>query len=231
MTARQLIARLNWPQDLAGVPVVDTGWFRGAIYQEIIAARAALINADREKAQWDINVWPEQTLGCLLMEEVPTEECPCVPPSGCTWFRTVFQVPETAGEYRSVNAIGGNLGKLRQLSYRDWFRIKDVFVSRIKAERARNYYTRKNNYVYTLSHEPISVTAVFRDPIEVQRRNCDGLVDYCKPFLDFDMYVPAEFEAPIIQLVAQSILSLRGAAPMDTTNNAQSPQGIEPIKQ
>jgi hypothetical protein len=234
MTVREALAQLDWPQDLSGVPVEDTGWLLASTYEQLLIVRAAFIESERKQDPAAAK-WAEQTIGCLQMEEVPTEECPCLPPSGCKWFRTIQDVPEPIGDYTMITGVGGNLSNLTIYTYRPWNQIQYAFHSRIEAERTRSYWTKKNRKIYIAGQghgEPIAVTGPFYDPPEIQRfPTCGEKVNDCKPFLDYNIYIDSASLNPILGGVVKNIVTMRSPSGYDNTNNANPPQGQEPVKQ
>jgi hypothetical protein len=234
ITPRRLLNQFDWLQDQSGVPVTDTGWFYAQIYDELLMSRSAaafqLMKTDPEHPPVDMI----QTLGCVELTEAAVEECPCAPPSGCTWWKTDI-LPPPVGEYHSVTGIGGNLEQLTHYQYRDWTQVKYSLNSRIEAERFRPYYTRRNNRVYVIQRQQvqrIAISSIFYDPVEVQRyRQCAGEAEPCRPFMDYDFYISPELEQIVVSAAAAAITGFRNVAPSDTSNNARPPQGQEPIKQ
>lgn len=230
-TARQVLATFeNFVSDVSGLPISDTGWFNAAIYESFLSARATLVRAEHEKDSAASNKYVLQNLGCLELEEVRTEECPCAPPSGCTWFRTTLPIPLPIGELHSVTSIGGNLQKLKHYTYRDWHTIKFSLQARNEAERTRGYYTIKNSYIYLASPKvhAVSISGVFYDPVETQRHPQCGVSSTCQPFLDYPIYIdPAHYQALLISTY-QLISGMKAKAPLDTKNNAQQAVTSEP---
>lgn len=226
----------NWSQDKAGVPPADAGWFPGAVYGQFLAARAQDILEDVTLHPNAPNKFVQQTLGCVMLEEARVEECPCAPPSGCTWLRTAEPLPTPIGDLIAVTGIGGNLEKLDHLTYRDWTNMKFTLQSRIPAERRRTYYTLRNNYLYAIGPsnllKAVAVAGMFFDPVEAQRGpDCQGKTDYCTPFMDFAVYIDPAKIMKLLATTYQLIAGMAGKAPLDTTNNAQPAPGTEPYRE
>lgn len=232
ITAREVLAAFeSWPQDISSAPTSE-GWLLGAMYDQVLLARAAVIVETDDP--FGTAKWAEQTIGCFLMEEVPIEECPCAPPSGCKWFRTIIDVPEPVIDYKAVTGIGGSLADLTIYTYKDWYSIQYAFHARLEAERERSYYTKKNKRIYVAGKghgEPLSITSIFYDPIEVQRLpTCGETLDDCKPFLDYPIYIDPTLKTAIIGGAIRNMIGMRSPAGHDTTTNAQPAHGIEPVK-
>lgn len=222
----------SWCVDKTGLGPSDHGYFPAAVFEQYLAARAIDILETLTKEATDINKSTQQTLGCLALEEVPVEDCPCAPPSGCTWRRTELPTPAVIGQILAVTAIGGNLELLQHFTYRDWDKVKFSLQSRIKAERTRGYYCIRNNYIYVVTPLPlkaIAVSAIFYDPVETQRYpQCGKPAEVCEPFLDYPLYIDPAKHQKLIATTFQVIAGLRGDAPLDTTNNAQPAVVPEP---
>lgn len=233
-TVREFLANFeNWCIDLTGAPPADNGYYSGAIYESFLSARATLVQAEQIKDLSSLNKFVVQNVGCIKLQEVRVEECPCAPPSGCTWFRTEIPIPLPIGDLHSVTSIGGNLEELQHFTYRPWHTIKFSLNARNPAERTRGYYTVKNNYLYVVSSQikAVSLSGVFFDPVETQRHpQCEPFSD-CLPFLDFPIYIdPAHLQTIVISTF-QLISGMRANAPLDTRNNFQPAAGIEPVKE
>lgn len=215
--------------------MADTGFISAAIYEQFLMSRATVITEDLKKDPLTVNKFVQQTLPCLELEELSVEsECPCAPPSGCTWFRTTLPIPTPLVELISVTGIGGNLSELIHYTYRDWEKVKFSLQSRIPAERNRAYYTIRNNYLYLLGNthvKSVAISGVFYDPVETQRHPlCGEVFSDCKPFLDYPLYVDPSRYQQMLLLTFQSIGGMRSTAAFDSTNNTQPPTTIEPTR-
>lgn len=224
----------NLLSDQASLSSADGAFLGATIYTQFLASRATDILEELRRDDSTIKKSTQQTIGCIAMSEAPVEECPCAPPSGCTWFKTDLPLPQFIGDLLSVTSIGGNLKELEHYTYRDWTSVKYSLKSRVKAERERGYYCIRNNYLFVITKgvKVVSVSGLFYDPPEVQRFPlCGGTTDYCSPFLDFSLYIdPAKYQK-LLAMTAQLIQGIRGQAPLDTTNNAQPARGQEQIRE
>lgn len=236
-TTREVIAQYeSWSSDLTGLSVADAEWFPAAIYEQFIAARATDILEELLKDASTPNKFVQQTIGCVALERVRVEECPCAPPSGCTWLRTTLPIPVVIGDIISVSGIGGNLEMLQSYTYRDWQTVKFSLESRLPAERTRGYFCIRNNYLYVIQKtsptlKALAIAALFYDPVEVQRfPQCSLTFDRCKPFLDYPLYIdPAKYQK-LLASTFQLATGMKRGALLDTTNNAQPPIQPEPPK-
>lgn len=221
ITPRYLTGLLElWPQDEAGSPVVDTGWFSAGMFVNILAARAALAGHLKKTDPSQISKYMEYTMGCVRLEEERVENCPCAPPSGCTWFAA--DIPTPIGDITSVAGIGGNLKQLKNYTYRDWKQMKFTLEAIIPAERERGYYTERNNRLFLISkgHEEfVSVAANWYDPVEVQRWPSCNTVDPCKPFMDYNLYIPSEYADAVLKAAFEVMTGMRRIAKFDSKND------------
>ncbi len=225
----------NWAQDATGLSAADNGWFPASIYEQFLASRATDILEVLTKEKSTVNKFVQQTLGCIEFEETPVEECPCAPPSGCTWFKSSRPLPNIIGDMIAVTAIGGNLEKLEHYTYCDWQAVKFRLNSRIPAERTRGYYCIRNHHIYILVKSKIralSIAAIFYDPVEAQRYPlCGQVPSRCNSFVDdYDLYIDPGKYQKLLATTFQLITGMRNGAVLDTTNNAQPAVAKEPTR-
>lgn len=224
----------SWSRDRTGLPVADDGWFSGVVYEQCLAARAMDISEEIKNDKSTINKFTQQHLSCEALEVVPVEDCPCAPPSGCTWRRTKTEIPTPIGTLIAVTGIGGNLEELKSYTYRDWYSIKYSLNAILEAERNRGYYTIKHGQIYLVGDDhlkAIAVSGIFYDPVEAARRpKCGESFSDCSPFLDYNLYIdPAKYQK-ILATTFQLIKGLQGGAFLDTTLNSQPPTQNEPVR-
>ena len=222
ITLRYALAQMeNWPQDEAGVPVVDTGWFNSALYPVILDTRAALYTKLHNESPEQENVYMTQTLGCIELKEAPLHTCPCAPPPKCTWFEA--DIPVHVGKLITVTGIGMQLHDLTHYTFVEWTNMKYVLKARYEAERTRGYYTEKNGklYLITMKHERLlSIRGVFYDPIEAQRSyGCDKKGS-CAPFMDFEIFVAPEHLQIVMAASLEVVTGMRKVAKFDFKNDA-----------
>lgn len=233
MINREIINKIELGLDRSGIPVADSGWSSRAIYAAAINSRNKLIDRDQKRSPNNLYRSLRRTIGCIPLVEIQGEECACAPPSGCMWKRTAFEVPQAMGEYTTVNSIGGNLEQMRNYTFQDWYGMKYVFASRFKGETERAYYTLRNNYIYLLTNEYeefISVTAPWAYPLQYQTYPaCDGVVDRCTSYLDFEFISEPASIQDIITLSIEELSRLKAGAAFDSLNNAQPAQAVEPV--
>lgn len=228
-TAREFLSTFeSFCYDRAGASPADVGIVNAAVYEALLSARASLIRAEKDRTS--VNEYVLQNIGCLEMEEVTTEECPCAPPSGCTWFRTVRPIPLPVDELHSVTSIGGNLQKLKHYTFRAWHLIKFSLYARSEAERTRGYYSIKNNYLYLTSPhvKAVSISGIFYDPVETQRHpQCGKPFSTCSPFLDYSIYVDPSHTEALLANTYQLIRGLMGQTPFDNKNDGKGATTVE----
>lgn len=234
ISSRDVVGVFNsWSKDPTGMSVSDSGWFAGAVFEQFLAARAMDISEDMKLDKSTVNKFTQQYLGCEELEEVPTESCPCPPPSECTW-RVTKELPIPIGQLISVTGLGGNLEELETYTYRDWYAIKYSLNAIIEAERGRGYYTIKNGQLYLYGRDnlkAVAISGVFYDPVETARRpSCGEVFSDCEPFLDYNLYIdPAKYQK-LLANTFQLIKGFQGGALLDTTPNSQPPTQHEPVR-
>lgn len=235
ITVNEMLSQFeNWSQDKSGLSAADNGWFPGAIYGQFLAARASDILEEWRRDPTTVNKFVQQTIGCIEFEEVRVEECPCAPPSGCTWYRSTLPVPSIIGEVIALTAIGGNLQKLQHFQYTDWTDVKWRLMSRIPAERTLGRYCLRNDYVYIIQANKIraaAMAAMFYDPVEVQRFPvCGKAPDRCNSFIEYGLFIDPGKYQKLIATTYQAMVGLGARGLFDATNNAQPAVAVEPVK-
>lgn len=179
------------------------------VYEALRSSRALLLN-QKQQANQAINLANYQRIGCVKLKEADVVECPCAPKSGCSFLKTVPEIPIPIGQYYSVTSIDGSIN----YSYVPWDRFKYKINDRYSSTNNSAYFTTQNTkegikiYVYNDIHkEVVSITGIFSDPLKIYSfEDCDGKVDRCfnpllKPFPIDPELLPQVYESAL-QLLA-----------------------------
>lgn len=157
----------------------------------------------------------------MSLEEVPLNECPCTPQSGCTILRTKQQLPQLlVGNSKHLVSITGMEGRL-VLTETTW---------ESKKHKGGNRYTKfdpdfllRDRYVYvTVSQvlETISVAGLFADPLEVYNfPDCSGQVP-CLNNLELDFPFEEDLMQGLIELASEELIGKFATSREDVTNNS-----------
>lgn len=142
------------------------------IYNILSSYRSKLLVQKFNKKQ-RISSFSRQTISCLALEDVPVDECSCDGIELCTMKRTVAKIPELLlglSEYAIESIIGnGNridLVRFNEAKYQKYSR----FSKKKTTAWLKDGYLYFNNADYI---DYVSVTALFNDPVEVERFNME----------------------------------------------------------
>lgn len=196
------------------------------VYMKLLSYRARVLSEKQRERGYSLSRFNYQTLTCVPIDEVDTNECPCAPPSGCTFRKTKFPIPLPIGNLQSVMSVAGNI----QYDYIQWERFPDIMHSRFEAEKKKAYYTIKNTgkgvhlYVYNDIHkEYISVTGIFHDPVDIFKfPDCKtGLVDPCFDALEQDFILDPDLLPLVEELTLTKYFAAKQTLGTDILNNDQ----------
>lgn len=202
----------------------DMEWSYRIIYYYLLIYRARFLY-ERKQKKVPHSRWNIQTIPCISLQEVDRNECPCLPPSGCIWMKSIFPVPRPIyGNYISVTSVLGN----KTYEYIRWESFEDILNSRFKAEREKPYHTFKNYgselHLYILSDsdkETVTATLIPEDPLEVLAYpNCGVQTHICTP-LDQEFVIDAEALPVIYEMMFEKLIRVRAIAPPELFNNEQ----------
>ena len=223
-TFRHAIEEFIHYQEFDGRITDDHEWSRESIVNKIKEQRSmAIMDAMREKDE--ISDAMRQILRCVEMEEADVIECPCAPPSGCTWLKSKAPIPVPIS-ISYISDVKGN-EDFTPTSWSDAKRIKD---SRIPSKRKRRHYLFRENgdgklFLYVLNDffSPVfTLSGIFHDPIEVaQFPSCDCEVDErykCSP-MDVPFFTDFNLRDRIFRAVWGVILPVRASSKYDDLNN------------
>lgn len=187
------------------------------------------------KARSNIDLNIELTIPCVELMKVDQVECPCSPPSGCEFFKSVHPLP------KMLNGIPNSVTLMKQHSsqnnygtftYVDWYNFEDKINGRFKAQAVQPYFTMKNInsnrhlYVYANMEEysnlkAVVVSAIFNDPLEVLGFPICGKESnmICSP-LDQEFIIEDEIQSKVFELTYNALIGFKNAAPgVDVLNN------------
>lgn len=212
-----------------GVPTDDFAYPSKLIYYLVRNVRNALVYDDiKKKTTFGEDQSLLTTLPCVLVKEVDVIECPCAPPKGCTFYKTVVPIPKMIGGLPiSVTSLDGIIS----YDYVIWSQFKEKTSSRVMAQNLEPKYTirtiKNKTYIYVFSSDKIedprrvTITAYPKDPLDfLMYPVCDENPEIlCNP-LDEELMVEAELEDAIFQGVARSLGIAKSLSPgVDIVNN------------
>lgn len=216
--------------DISGRLSDDHVWSKKYIATSLLESRAIVVK-DAIKNNTGISEDMVQGLKCVNLVRVPTQECPCAPPSGCIWLRTEESVPR-AIQYISVT---DSLGR-EQYTRKKWTDFKRIGNSRIASAKTKRYYTLKesgqsgknNHHIYIYAREEdqlylkaITVYGIFGNPIEAaafEECGSPNIDAICSP-MEVGFYTNEELRDVINKQLILTLPQFRSLAPKDDLNN------------
>lgn len=213
-----------------GVKSDDSRLSSRHIYSILKSARATLLKRKLDKRN-TLSPWEIQTIPCVELIEAEAHECPCVPPSGCTIYRSRYKIP------KPLEAMSNNL--LNSVTTLDGSVLfsKTTWTEK-KYKKGRRYtgssidYWIRNEYLYVTFNNFVTVVAIdgpFEDPLEVEKFISFCNID-CEECQDCISYLDKEFPLEDSLLQAAIEMTIRELdiffkVPEDRSNNTADTEG------
>lgn len=150
---RDIIAAFSHDvEEKTGRPFIQFKWPNMLIYFHMTNARAELYYQTRRQNQLEGNYEDyTEVIPCIELKEVDLVECPCAPPSGCTWMKSIIPLPRFVGS-RPTNVT--TLDGMDRYTFTEWSMFKIKTNNRILAANMGMRYTVKTlgneQWIYTL---------------------------------------------------------------------------------
>lgn len=205
-----------------GAQSIDSRLSPRLIYDKLKSSRSRLVILKANKKQSIIG--SKQNLNCIKLIRAPKIECPCVPPSGCTFLRSEEPIP------KFLESLFGPLtGTVMTLDGSVNFSLTSR--NRIRAQVTERYTGRSprafiDKYLYILGNSSPKFVSlyggVFEDPIEIFKLNnrCNGDDDICDDILDSEFPIDSDLVDPLIQLTTEELVTTFAKMRQDVRNNA-----------
>ncbi len=204
--------------DRTGKEPSTFAWSNQAILAYLLNIKAFFIK-DMVKKGIELTSQNYLTL-CIELEDADVNDCPCAPPSGCIWKRSIKKLPKSLTSNRITTLTGGE-----EYSFTEWDKAKNKRNSRVPSIRKNDFfYTIKNSHLYLpldLDTKVINSTAIYENNYEAILASCQVTPNIiCNPFNvefggDYD-----EIQA-ILERAWRILPSVRGLAAIDVINNDQ----------
>lgn len=197
------------------------------IYDKLLSVRSKLLSQKLNKKQ-KISQWNYQPLRCVEMESVPLAECPCLPPIGCTIYRSKNKLPKplvdlTKHMISSVTSLDGRL------------RFEEVNWKELKYKSGNKYTSKKPDYFIRDGYLYISkitedipiilyVEGLFEDPVEAYEfvSYCDDSdSELCYNIKDLEFPFDLDSKDTLIEIAANELIGVFNQSLEDRTNNSQ----------
>lgn len=196
-TIREILASFSHAvEEKTGRPFSDFKWPNRLMYFHLINQRAEIIYQTRKQNQLEGNYEDyTEVLPCVEMKEVDMVECPCMPPSHCTFMKCTTPLPRfIGGDPTLVTTVNG----FEKYNYVDWSMFKHRINNRNEASNQANLFTlqtiENERWLYTyitkekggipikarstkVSGVPIDPMEMFMYPIcgKIKKEPCDIL--------------------------------------------------------
>jgi len=214
-----------------GVQSDDSRLTSRHIYNKLVGVRSRLLSEEL-KVKQKLGIWNYQTLSCVELIKTPQHECVCLPPLGCMFLKTKYQLPKTfTGKdkpiIQAITTIDGNI----IFSETTWLEKKYKQYNKYTSNKP-DYYI-KNNYLYITSNSElkiISITAVFEDPLSVYAfpSYCPSdIYDECESIFDKEFPIDSDKTDMLIEFSVQELMQLFNQNREDLTNNTIDNNGEE----
>lgn len=227
VTIRDAISQFkHWVVTPDGKLSDDHPFSNRAIADHLLQTRSSVLQAAMDSGM-RLSKENEQVLDCVSLQKVDQAECPCLPPSGCVWLRTIEPIPSDI----LIRAVTGVVtsGDNPRFEYIEWDQFQYIPTARMKSVREGKYYTLRDTgeglhmYLYEQNLEAISISGVWYNPMEAAAYPRCGTRDQqavCNP-LDVKFHTDSKFISRIIQSQptdTEAAVSLRRAAVPDLIN-------------
>lgn len=149
-------------EEKTGRPFSSFKWPNRLIYFHLINQRADIYYQTRKQNQKEGNYEDyNEVLPCVLMKEIDiVEACPCAPPSGCMFMKSVEPIPRFIGGRPTIVTT---LTGFEKYDFVEWAYFKHRINNRISALNQTYLFT-----TYTLNNEQHLYTYITTD---VKARN------------------------------------------------------------
>ena len=221
MTNREIISNFRNLTDKTHISD-DSGWSTRLVFRHLLKYRSLLLS-EKKRANRKLNTDNYQTI-CVPLEEVDVVDYPSVPPSGCTWLKSVLPIPKVIQGYLSVMSLANN----ETFDYIRWQDIEDKQYSRKPAVTKESFFTEKvtdnGTFIYITNKDflkSVQLTAMAYNPIEFQLfQGCgNNEKNKCVPYLDLEFVLDPDLLSPMFDMALERIYRYKQNAPADLLNN------------
>jgi len=208
-----------------GVNSDDSRLSNRHIYNKLLTVRSRLISQEAKK-KLRISAWNYQTLPCVELIQVPTHDCPCIPPRGCDILRSRYELP------KPLSGLSNDLIKSVSSIDRD-LKIDEISINALGSQKGNKFTSKKINYFiqdgYLYISTPsklkvVSVIGLFEDPIEASKFpsycGCEGCIE-CVDYLEEDFPIDNYLADAVIELSLQELVVMFSQNIEDLTNNSR----------
>ena len=163
-TYRDLCYDLKSGLDRQGFPSSSSRFSEKQIYDSLLDSRTTFLKRTKI-ARRGIGQENVQTISCVKLEEADTNICPCNPPTGCKWLKSVKPIP------KSIMLFGvTNTNASFQADFAEWTKFKNKLYARSNKEYTRYFTileTGEGPYLYLYNDDfldSVSITGLWENP-------------------------------------------------------------------
>ena len=220
-TVRKVIEKWkDLVEDKSGFESDETPFSDYAVYHDLVLSRSVIIKDRDRPGYFTENMF--QTLPCIMFEEVDSNECGIIPPSGCIILKSTCEIPNVI----KVKTVSKQLGQ--HIDFVRWDRVNTKKESRIDAIKNQSYASIRNingkQYLYILNDTYLKnavLEAIFEDPI-VAAQFCGDKEALCNP-MELNFHTDYKLIDPIVKLSIESKIKTRAVAGYDRRNDDHNP--------
>lgn len=238
MILREILQRIQSAYS-KGVSSDDSRLSNRHIYNKLLSVRALLLSREA-KAKRKISSWNYMTIPCAEIIEVPSnEECPCIPETGCSVYRTKHKLPKPI-----MSLVGHMIKSVTNLNntikYTEMSLNQSIYSKGSKYAKNSNKYILENGYLYIVSKFPpliVKITMLPEDVAEahVFKSFCEGNNnDDCgTSILDMEFPIDSSLVDPLIHFTYEELVIGLARSQEDMINNSQdnAVSGFKPQQQ
>lgn len=210
-----------------GNPSDDSRLPNRLIYNKVVGIRSLLLSQEANKKQ-KISRWNYQQISCIELIEVPSHDCPCIPPIGCKMLRSRYKLP------KPLTGINGHLIE-SVFTIDKQLKIDEVPFSAYSYQKGNKYTAKKtnffihNDYLYLTTPSRIrvvSLVGLFEDPVIAESfsgycDNKDCKDCQCKDNLQQDFPIEASKIDTLVEMSVNELLQIFGSAHKDGYNDSR----------
>lgn len=210
-----------------GNPSDDSRLSNRLIYNKLIGIRSLLLSQEANKKQ-KISRWNFQQISCIELIEVPTHDCPCIPPIGCKMLRSRYKLP------KPLTGINGHLIE-SVFTIDKQIKIDEIPFTAYSYQKGNKYTAKKtnffihNDYLYLTTPSRIRVVSLiglFEDPVIAS--SFSGYCDdkdckdcHCKDYLQEEFPIEASKIDTLVEMSVTELLQIFGTAHKDNYNDGR----------
>jgi hypothetical protein len=224
-TYRELCESIKTILDGQGTPSSSNRYPLHLIYDTVLDMRTSYIKRTKISRR-GIGRENVQTIGCVKLEEIESNICPCSPPTGCSWLRSTKPIPKTISLISVTNTNAAF-----KADYVEWSQFKNKLYSRTRKDYTR-YYTimdiGEGPYVYLFNDSflnSVSLSGLWESPNHAAYfTSCDEETKTqeflrCNP-LDTPLYMDGDIVDVVFKMTVDFLLRSGPMSVMDVKNDS-----------